>query len=107
MEKQAKEINIAELPYFAIGTGAKKLERKVQDNNNIFSSKLVREIINDDDSQKCGVGGFYQRAWCQHHLRIYNEAPQNDIKMPLLGNFPPVIHLGTHFISLPSMMIDD
>lgn len=94
------DTDIKNVPYYAIGSGKILLEDKIEKNDGEFNSKLVREIINDENSTYKGVGGFYQRGYCKTWLQLYNEAPSININMPFLGKYPMAIFLGTHFVSL-------
>lgn len=101
---KVENIDIKNIPFFAIGSGKKLLNEKIKQNNNIFSPKLIRKII-EEQQQDSSVGGFYQRAVChKNHFTLYNESPLRDSEMKLLGKFPMIYPLGTHFVSLTSTL---
>ena len=88
--------NIKDVQYFAIGSGKKLLEEKVELNNNVFNPNMVREIV-IEQSPSSDIGGAYQRACCyQYGIHLFND--KNSL---LLERYPMGYLLDTHLISLP------
>lgn len=100
---QINEIKIREIPYFAIGSGKKLLDEKYRKNGK-FSPNLVRDIINDPLSEKLGVGGYFQRGWCntagiQLYCDIINISSDH-LDASFCGFNISLINLETHIVGL-------
>ena len=97
-------IDIKNIPYFAIGSGKKGFAQNITQNGGELKPGMIRKFI---ENQECNssVGGYYQRAvYSRNGLTLYSESPSSDIEMKMLGRFGPVYSLGTHYISLTSTL---
>lgn len=106
---EVNDTKIDEIPFFAIGSGKDILLKKIHNAPEKHISKIVREIIADENSAEKGVGGFFQRALCnERRLYLFNENPSENINMPFLGKFPMVfcVGSGTHIVALSSLAYD-
>ena len=103
-EVKVKEINFDKLAYFAIGKGKKLLDQEYKKNKQ-FSPDLVRKIINNKNSEKYGVGGYFQEGWSNKvGIQLYCDLVKissDGILAPFCGFNIPIINLETHFIGLP------
>lgn len=106
---ESDDVKIDEIPFFSIGSGKDLLSKKIHNAPEKHISKIMREIIANENSAEKGVGGFFQRALCnERRLYLFNENPSENINMPFLGKFPMVfcVGSGTHIIALSSLAYD-
>ena len=98
------EIDLLKEQYIAIGSGRKLLEDQMRDKKS-FNPDIVRKIIQNPESEKFGVGGFFQRGWSNKWgMQLYCDAMQNTslgFGTPFCGFMISPLQIGNHIISLP------